>query len=505
MLTCESVPFPFRTMFQNGPRRQGSATPRKTHAPLTAPGHSEDVPYTKEGANTKTVGVRTTDGIVPSGMTSAEAIRESGRRFVGGKDDQRASRFSWYTVNCPLGNSKWTRWPNTLELYSWVRQAGRSMLSEEVILSLVGRIYDAAGEPKLWPAFLEKFADAVHGTTTSVILFDVEHQNGNLAAAVRMDPYWQRQYDEHYAGADLWGARGKQVVASGSVATGQMLCSDGLLEHSEFYNDFLRPMDTFHQFCGVIRKEQSVLSVISCLRPKRTGPFAEEETRLLQALMPHLQRAIQLHQRIVGLERKAESASDALDRLPIGFLMVGTNGKILMLNRHAEDIVNQDDGLVIAREGLCTGRSVETKQLHRLIHGAAASASGKSLHSGGAMTASRPSMRRPFEILVIPLRSGSSWMGPEQAAAGVFVSDPETQPEGHQEVLSRLFCLTPAEARLASALMQGMSLERVADQFRLGRNTVRSQLQKIFQKTGVRRQAELVRLLWNSPARLRLD
>jgi hypothetical protein len=34
-------PFPFNPIFQNGPRRQGSASPRKTGAPLTAQGRSE--------------------------------------------------------------------------------------------------------------------------------------------------------------------------------------------------------------------------------------------------------------------------------------------------------------------------------------------------------------------------------------------------------------------------------------------------------------------------------
>jgi hypothetical protein len=40
--------FPFRFMFQNGPRRQGFASPRTNHAPLTAPGRSEDLPVTRE-------------------------------------------------------------------------------------------------------------------------------------------------------------------------------------------------------------------------------------------------------------------------------------------------------------------------------------------------------------------------------------------------------------------------------------------------------------------------
>jgi hypothetical protein len=35
------APFPFIAIFRNGPRRQGFASPRKSSAPLTAPGRSE--------------------------------------------------------------------------------------------------------------------------------------------------------------------------------------------------------------------------------------------------------------------------------------------------------------------------------------------------------------------------------------------------------------------------------------------------------------------------------
>ena len=375
------------------------------------------------------------------------------------------------------------------------------MPSEEVVLGLIGRIYDAASDPKLWPIFLEDFADIVGGTTTSVIVNDVKNRMGNLAVAVRMDPHWQHKYDEHYVGVDCWGANGMHLT-TGDVVTGQMLCPDSLLQKSEFFNDFLRPMGAMHEFCGVIRKDQSVFTVISSLRPRRSGPFGEDEIRLLKTLMPHLQRAVQLHQRIATLESQAQWASDTFDRLAMGLIILGAGGKILIINQQAANIIKQNDGLKIASDSLSTERHAETKRLQQLIHGAAASASGKSLNSGGAMTISRPSVRRAFEILVVPLRLTTSWKGPDRASAAVFITDPETQPEAQQAVLSRLYDLTPAEARLAAAMMQGTSLEQIASEFGLARNTVRSQLQKIFQKTSVKRQAELVRLLWNSPARL---
>ena len=61
--------------------------------------------------------------------------------------------------------------------------------------------------------------------------------------------------------------------------------------------------------------------------------------------------------------------------------------------------------------------------------------------------------------------------------------------------LRSVFRLTEAEARLAAQLAFGNSLETVADQFGIAKETARSQLKSIFAKTGVHRQAELVAVL----------
>jgi DNA-binding CsgD family transcriptional regulator len=377
------------------------------------------------------------------------------------------------------------------------------MSSESALLSLIASIYDAAGDPQLWPVFLERFAGTVRGAATLMFLYDVKGRDGNVAATVRLDPEDLRKYGEHYIQVDQWGIQGAHLIATGNVVTGQMLCPDQVLEPSEFYNDFLRPMDAFHQFCGFIRKEQSVASIISCLRPKRAGAFGEEELGVLQVLIPHLQRAFQFHERVVGLQRKADSAAEALDRLGMGFLVVDAAGRILTLNRLAATTLEQNDGLSISRKTLHAGRPKEANRLYYgLILEAAATGSGHGFESGGMMTVPRPSRRRAFEILVTPLRQGALPPVQRQQAAAIFLIDPENQPEPNGQALRRLFGLTPAEARLAKLLIQGKSLTQAAEESCLSRNTVRSQLQRIFDKTGTTRQGELVSLFWKGLARV---
>ena len=58
-----------------------------------------------------------------------------------------------------------------------------------------------------------------------------------------------------------------------------------------------------------------------------------------------------------------------------------------------------------------------------------------------------------------------------------------------------LFDLTPAEARVACGIGEAKSIEALAAQLGVSRETVRVQLKAVLGKTGLNRQAELASLL----------
>jgi len=62
------------------------------------------------------------------------------------------------------------------------------------------------------------------------------------------------------------------------------------------------------------------------------------------------------------------------------------------------------------------------------------------------------------------------------------------------DLLARVFGLTPAEARLASIIAEGIST-RAAEELGIARVTPRNQLRVIFSKADTRRQGELVALV----------
>jgi DNA-binding CsgD family transcriptional regulator len=64
-----------------------------------------------------------------------------------------------------------------------------------------------------------------------------------------------------------------------------------------------------------------------------------------------------------------------------------------------------------------------------------------------------------------------------------------------QNCLRERFGLTPAQAHIALALLDGGGRRDIAARLGISEATVRAHLSQVFEKTDVHRQAELVRLL----------
>lgn len=90
-------------------------------------------------------------------------------------------------------------------------------------------------------------------------------------------------------------------------------------------------------------------------------------------------------------------------------------------------------------------------------------------------------------------RFGLSMPLPQDAV--VFIAPDREAASDETRVYRETFGLTPAEARLAGCLKDGLSLKEAAEKLGLSVNTVRNQVKSIFEKLGVNRQSDLIRHL----------
>ena len=113
--------------------------------------------------------------------------------------------------------------------------------------------------------------------------------------------------------------------------------------------------------------------------------------------------------------------------------------------------------------------------------------------------------RAALSILVTPLHGAVPPVSGRLPVAAIFVTDPDRVAALSRDHVRDLFGLTRAEAGLAAELIEGDGLQSAATRLGITRETARTHLKHIFEKTGVRRQTELVRLLVASSGGLRQD
>jgi FixJ family two-component response regulator len=238
---------------------------------------------------------------------------------------------------------------------------------------------------------------------------------------------------------------------------------------------------------------------------KPFGDIARISESLDRALEKHGKR-LATRERISLLEAHRDTLIHLINRLPMGVLLVGGEGHVLLTNRTAEVILADQDGLTIndERELSITAASLGSASLRDLLLGATGLTQGQR-RMGGATTLLRPSEEPLLSVLVTPLGELTDPIGREQPAAAVFISDPGRRVETAEDLLRRLYGLTPTEARLTAILMQGKSLEDAAPELSISINTARTHIKRVFSKTGTTRQGDLISLLLSGPALLRLE
>lgn len=266
------------------------------------------------------------------------------------------------------------------------------------------------------------------------------------------------------------------VADRGHVAS----LSDGVLSHEGISAAFLNRFNT---------------QLESKVSGSRRGPkplAAFDRLALLKLLDPHIELALEVQRSIADLHAECFCAFEALDQMRLNLVVVSQTGWILFLNRAAAEIEVLADGLSFVGKMRATSQS-DDAILQKIIRNA--TSRGDHARKPGIAIISRPSGRRSFVVRAFPLCGANSTTGHRRAVALLQIADPECESHISPFHLQDTFGLTPTEAKVAVCILRGSGLTCVAKELSVTLSTVRVHLQRVFEKTGTHRQAELVRLL----------
>ncbi|HEV3426820.1 MAG TPA: helix-turn-helix transcriptional regulator [Paraburkholderia sp.] len=362
--------------------------------------------------------------------------------------------------------------------------------------ALLARIYQGPLEAVPWKAALELIRVHLDATYTTLILRSPSSDRRGLMvhAAEGAGAPNDASYNDYYYSLDPFVG----LPAERVVTVDEVFGETGWLS-SELYKQFLQPADVRYIMGADLRTETGVECRFRVCRKHGVAHFSARDKALCALLLPHLRRAVELHSRLDVVESERTLYASAIDRMLVGTVTLDESGAIMRTNSVADEILAEADGLRVAHGHVEATDSHENRTLQRLIRHAMMGHFGTAGPLVEAMPVTRSGDRAKLGVLVrtVPL---SDWSedNRRRPATVVFLRDPDRKSQRSQEIVRKLFDLTPAETSLALLLTNGLTLEEAAEELGISKNTARAHLRSIFSKTGVTRQATLVRILLGS-------
>ncbi len=374
-----------------------------------------------------------------------------------------------------------------------------AMSHRSAILNAIEHIHRAPLMPDGWARALAGVTAVTASEQGFITSFMPATRTAALVASMEVVP-------GHTAALVSGGAAGRWPKWTYTASVGELMQSSAMWNDNEytrsaFYNEAIRPMGIFYGLVLPLLRTASRHVYLATGRRHGQDDYTDEDIAAHRLLVPHLETALRVSQRLAAADLSTRSAETALDQLGVGVVLVDAAATVLLANRIADSLLAARDGLRLGADDLGAGDPPALRTLHRMI--AACGRNGESRiggSPGGSVDLPRGGGRSSLRVLVAPVRWPSPDFDPGWALAVppvalLLVSDLEQQRLRRRNHLRQRFDLTPTEADVVLELVRGDGRQAAARRLGIALPTLATHLQRAFDKTDTRRQAELVNLI----------
>lgn len=368
------------------------------------------------------------------------------------------------------------------------------------LLATIDLLYDAVCDLDRWPAFLESAA----------LLFEskgaqVAHQNlaNNSVSFSRVYGYdWD---SEHYRKYDELMSEDPRLAYFSANKFRSVHCRMGISEEelhdSRVYKEVLSKGGVEYSMGINLEEQDHSLSYFVVLRGENQPPFNDDDCDLMDRLMPHLRRVLLLQSKVGKIEFDKHLVDDALDSMGVGIAIIDGNCSIEFANHCAKLILSEDDGIKELNGSLVASKGV-SKVISSCAQKIITQAKTGNNSPGEALTINRPSGLDPYIVFISSFWGNHvryGWAHVKEPYALLIVRDPNHSSETRLEILSRVYGLTPSQARIATMLSDGLSIKDAAQECGIAESSARQYTKMVYQKMGVRRQGDMIRKILSLP------
>jgi DNA-binding CsgD family transcriptional regulator/PAS domain-containing protein len=266
-------------------------------------------------------------------------------------------------------------------------------------------------------------------------------------------------------------------------------------KETRFYKEWAHPQQLVDGATAVLEKVSTAVAVFTVFRHQRDGLVDDEMRARMKLLIPHVRRAVLVDGLFGERQSKATALEDTLDGLSTSVFLVDTGGHIVHANAAARALLSAGDVLRATSNRILAHDASVNGLLHDTFK--AAGQGDRALGVKGASLTLTTRNGEDYVAHVLLLTSGARRRAGKvcAASAALFISKTGLAMPSPPELIARRFKLTPTELRVLCAIVEVGGVPDVADTLGVSAETVKTHLSHVYEKTGVKRQADLVRLV----------
>jgi DNA-binding CsgD family transcriptional regulator len=358
--------------------------------------------------------------------------------------------------------------------------------------------HHAAGDPSLWDEVMVRLGVQFDAPLMALIDHNFLTHQGEINHAAGMDERFRTLYGTRFSGKNVW-LNVERRFAPGEVFTGAELVPNWELVRTEFYREWLHPLRAFHCLIGFTFGYSEDVRSLVALRPLHAAPFDAQSKGEFGSLLLQMRCACELDAELAAARRKTEILSDVVQALSEAVFIVDGECHPVFVNGAAKGLLAEGGYLGLSHGMLAAASGHETGRLRRLVAKAAGYNRDGTASSNGEIAVTCLSGAPPLilRIKAIP-HSAIDKGGKPKKVVAIFAGTSEMAETAQQ--LYDFYRFTPAEARLAALIVSGYSLHTAARKLCVSRNTARTHMKRIYDKTATHRQVDLIRLVANRAA-----
>lgn len=362
---------------------------------------------------------------------------------------------------------------------------------------IIGSLHEAMLDDTRWPITAALIDEACGSKGNELV---VAEGNGRADAKIlfaglyyrgQRNEELEREYPEIYLAQDERVPRLPRLPDSQVVHVAD-LYTERELKTSPTYNEALPRASAQNGLNVRLNGPDNTHIVWMLTDPTDSAPWSSGQIEIIESLLPHIRQFVRVRQALVDAEAVGASSAALLENTQVGVIQLNRGGKIVATNDRAMDILKRGEGLV-DRGGYLNARiATDNDRLKKLLALAIPASGGQA--AAGSMTVGRSPHLPRLALHVNPVTVRQMDLSARRVAALILVVDPLSQPRIDPDLVAETLGLTLAESQIATALAEGSNVRDIAAATRRKESTVRWFIRQIYEKRGISRQADLVRL-----------